>query len=278
MKKLATSISLATTALLSLLAVQAHAACADVEGACTVPMGEYHIALPGDASEGIPALVMLHGAGGRGEGMVNLLRAEARESGWAVIGPQGLRPPVGRFSSGWSFRPGARALRDEAAFVLQVLNDAQEKFGIDRDRVVIGGFSIGGSMASYLACSNPELARAFTPLAGNFWRPHPVPADCAGPVDMLHTHGWNDGTVPFEGRVFRGGEVRQGDVFAAMEIWREVNGCNLSAPDIRTNEDPFWTRVWTSCEAGSLTFSMHPGGHAIPRGWFSMVTDWFDEL
>ncbi len=269
------AVAVLVTALL--IGAPAAADCNPGGASCAVESGEYHISLPeGDGP--FPALVMLHGAGGRGEGMVRMLGSAAAERGWAVIGPQGLRRPGSRFGSSWSFRAGLADMRDEAGFVRDVLNDAEARFPIDRARVVISGFSVGGSMAADIACSDPGIARAFAPVAGNFWRPHPEPSDCAGRVDMLHTHGWTDGTVPIEGRVFRGGEVRQGDVFAAMEIFREVNGCERSAPDEITTDGAFWMRVWTSCEAGSLRFAMHSGGHSVPRGWLPLMIDWFDAL
>ncbi len=269
-------VSLTAAALLA-SASPALATCAGADGACEVPMGEYHITLPeGDGS--YPAVMMLHGAGGRGEGMVNMLADAMTARGYAVIGPQGLQREGSRFGSTWSFHPDFEPVRDEAAFFEEVLSHAAEVHGINRDAVVIGGFSIGGSMASYLACADPEIARAYAPVAGAFWRPHPALDGCEGPVDVLHTHGWTDGTVPIEGRVFRDGAVRQGDVFASMEIWRETNGCARSAPDEITNEGYYWHRIWSSCEAGSLRFVLFPGGHAVPRGWADMALDWFEGL
>lgn len=257
--------------------VPAVADCAGVEGACTVPLGTYHITVP-DGEGPFPAVMMLHGAGGRGTGMVNILSEAMNARGYAVIGPQGLQREGSRFGATWSFHPEFPPIRDEAMFFTEVLTDAEVNHGIDRDAVMIAGFSIGGSMTSYLACAAPDIARAYAPVAGAFWRPHPTLDACAGPVDLLHTHGWSDGTVPIEGRVFRDGAVRQGDVFASLEIWRETNGCARSAPDEITNEGLYWHRIWSSCAAGSLQFALFPGGHSVPRGWADMALDWFEGL
>ncbi len=267
----------AVATLVFLATSPAYAGCADGDAACEVPLGEYHITLP-DGEGPFPAMMMLHGAGGRGEGMINMLAEAVTARGYALIAPQGLQREGSHFGSSWSFRPDTPAMRDEPAFLAQVLDDAAIVHNIDRQAVMIAGFSIGGSMVSYLACSTPGIARAYAPVAGSFWRPHPALDACEGPVDVLHTHGWMDGTVPIEGRVFRDGEVRQGDVFASMEIWRETNGCNRSAPDEITNDGYFWHRIWTSCDAGSLQFALFPGGHAVPRGWVDMALDWFEGL
>lgn len=260
---------------LAFLAGPALAGCADLEQPCKTSLGEYHIALP-DGVDAPPALVFLHGAGGKGVGALRMTAALKR--GYAVIGPQGLKRPGSRFGSSWSFHPERTKIRDEAAFVAEVIADAADKHGIDPDRVLLGGFSIGGSMTSYLACDTPDLATAYAPVAGSFWRPHPEMQACKAPVKLLHTHGWRDRTVPLEGRPLRSGEIKQGDVFFAMQIWRETNGCEMMRPDSFETEGTFWRRKWESCEAGALEFVMHPGAHGIPRGWTDMALDWFEGL
>lgn len=267
----------AAAALILLTAAPALADCAGADGSCQVPLGDYHITLP-DGEGPFPAIMILHGAGGRGEGMVNMLAEAVTARGYALIGPQGLQREGSRFGATWSFHPEFTPVRDEVAFFNEVLSDAEVNHGIDRFDVMIAGFSIGGSMTSYLACAAPDIARAYAPIAGAFWRPHPALDACAGPVHVLHTHGWSDGTVPIEGRVFRDGAVRQGDVFASMEIWRETNTCARSAPDEITTGDFYWHRIWSSCDAGSLQFALFPGGHAVPRGWVEMALDWYEGL
>ena len=92
--------------------------------------------------------------------------------------------------------------------------------------MVLGGFSIGGSMTSYLACAAPEAFDAYLPVSGGFWRPHPT--ECVGPVRLLHTHGWTDTTVPLEGCVVRVEDINdpngfvQGDIFYTLGMWCEA--------------------------------------------------------
>ncbi len=257
-------------------AVPATAECAGATAACSVPMGDYHIRLPGGDGPH-PAILFIHGFGGSGEGALRTVSA-AVARGYAVIGPQGLRREAGGRQTSWSFHPERPEQRDESVFFRQVIDDAVERHGVDPSRILIAGFSIGGSMTSYLACEDPGIARAYAPVAGAFWRPHPEMTACAGPVDLFHTHGWQDGTVPLEGRVLGGGAIRQGDVFYALQVWRETNGCDRLWPDDISAEGEMWRRRWTSCEAGSLEFALHPGGHGVPRGWTEMVLDWFEGL
>lgn len=257
-------------------AVAAQAGCGADPGPCVVDGGTYHAALPSPSDTPAPAVVFLHGLGGSGEGtlsntdMVGALLAR----GYAVIAPDGL-PRAGGTERAWAFHPDRPGPRDEVAFLAEVADDAAVRFGLDRDAMLLSGFSIGGSMATYAACAAPATFRAYAPVAGSFWRPHP--ARCAGPAALFHLHGWTDGTVPLEGRVLRSGAA-QGDVFAALEIWRRTDGC-AQPPDAFAVRGDVQLRSWTACAPGvRLDFGLHPGGHTVPPGWADMALDWFEAL
>ncbi|MEO1307929.1 MAG: PHB depolymerase family esterase [Pseudomonadota bacterium] len=240
--------------------------------------------LPADAGESVPAILFVHGFGSSGEGVLRnsgLVNAVLGR-GYALIAPNGLVRP-GREQRSWSFHPQLAQQRDEVAFLTAVRDDAARRYGIDGNRTILAGFSIGGSMTSYLACAQPDAFPAYAPVGGGFWRPHPE--GCAGPVNLLHTHGWTDGTVPLEGRVLRGsslddpGALAQGDIFHTMLLWREVNGCqNLKADEFAMSER-FWQRWWTNCTEGkALQLALFPSGHRMPNGWTDMTVDWFESL
>ncbi|NJM82954.1 MAG: alpha/beta fold hydrolase [Tabrizicola sp.] len=274
--------SVMLAAAVAVTATAAAADCADTAGACKIALGEYHIMLPEGATAKTPAVMFLHGYGGdgagvyRNKGMTDAILAR----GYALIAPSG-RDRDGSEGKRWSFHPDRPETRDETAFLRQVLDDAAARFGIDRERVLLSGFSIGGSMVAYAACEDPTLAAAYAPVSGNFWRPHPD--RCAGPVRMLHTHGWTDTTVPLEGR-FLGGtagrpRIAQGDVFEAMRIWRETNSCDEMRADAFAVDGSFWHRRWDRCTPGSaLELVLFPGTHAVPKGWAGMALDWFEAL
>jgi polyhydroxybutyrate depolymerase len=255
--------------------------CDKAEAPCKVPLGSYYIALPETPlppGKLRPAVLFFHGAGGMGMTVLepgSYLRPFV-DAGYAVIGANGLVRPGNAFGAGWSFRPQGPQQRDELAFAKEVLADATGRFGLDARKVLVTGFSIGGSLAWYLACREPGLAAAYAPVAGGFWRPHPTA--CAGPVDLLQTHGWRDRTVPLEGRPLRGGELYQGDIFEGLQLWRSVNGCKGLRPDSFATDAIFWQRTWSACESGrELSLALHPGDHdAVPMEWATMARLWFE--
>ncbi len=258
-----------------LLPCAAYSACGTDPAPCALDQGTYHIALP-TTPGAHPAVVFLHGWGGSGadtlrnSGMVNAFLAR----GYAVIAPDG-QPRQGQPGRTWDFDPNRPSTRDETAFVRAVADDAAVRFGLTRDHMLLSGFSIGGSMTSYAACTDPRAFAAYAPVAGSFWRPEPTA--CAGPVRLLHTHGWADQTVPLEGRIL-GSDFAQGDVFKALQIWRETDGCTAMRPDSITSDGPNLRRSWTACLPGArLDFVLHPGGHMIPKGWATLAMDWFEK-
>ncbi|MEP3275237.1 MAG: PHB depolymerase family esterase [Stappiaceae bacterium] len=255
-------------------------ACGTAHTDCRVDSGVYRILLPERVRNEakIPVLVHFHGAGGSAAGVLKMrdMVDTALGRGYAVIAPQGIDPP-GRFGRGWSFRPGGRNLRDEHANILSVLEDAEARFNIDRGKVILSGFSIGGSLVWYLACQAADDFAAYAPVGGGFWRPHPV--DCSGPVRMLHTHGWTDKTVPLEGRPLGNGTVQQGDIFEGLQLWRQENGCAGLRADRFDVTGVFWRRAWDRCTSGTaLELMLFPKGHAVPEGWAGTMLDWFEGL
>lgn len=256
----------------------AAAGCGSVPAPCRVSSGDYELALPAHADHSggataLPAVVFLHGHGSAGATVMRnrslvdglLLR------GYAVIAPTALPRWQGKRS--WNFLPG-REGRDEALFLREVVADAQYRAGVDPQRVLLAGFSAGAFMVNYLACSHPGDFAAYAPVAGGFW--DPLPADCAGPVRLFHTHGWADTVVPLEGRFLAGGAFRQGDVFAGLALWRHVNRCPSDAPANQGARGQWSWRLWSCNSRADLVFSLVPNGHVVPGEWPHRVLDWFE--
>jgi polyhydroxybutyrate depolymerase len=259
----------------ALLATTAAADCSGASGPCELSNGTYHIVLPEGATGPVPAILLLHGYGGEGLGtirnkpMVNLMLSR----GYAVIAPDG-QPRNNGDGRSWDFHPDRPSTRDETAFLIAVANHAAARFGLQRDAMLLAGFSIGGSMTSYVACQAPDAFAAYAPVAGSFWLPQPT--SCAGPVRLLHTHGKADQTVPLLGREIMPGFV-QGNVFKAMETWRLADGCPSAEADETVQLGIYTILHWTDCQPGTdLRFALHEGGHSIPKGWAQMAVDWFE--
>jgi polyhydroxybutyrate depolymerase len=245
---------------------------------CQVGSGQYRISVP-EGVENPGALLWLHGWGGSANGSMKNSRFESSlaERGLAFITADGLITSTKYKNKNWAVNDGRIYERDDIAFLREIVDDAVQNHGIDRNRILLGGFSRGGSMVWDVACKAPDLARAYVPVAGAFWEP--MWAGCEAPVDLFHTHGWSDRTVPLEGRPLGSGMMIQGDVFQSLFILRDANGCDNRQPESVALEDEStrWLRTWSDCGSGKqIDLMLHPGGHGIPQGWLNRALNWFE--
>lgn len=282
MTERARKLTLLPATLACAMAIGAHAAAGECGGPaqpCAVALGEYHAAAPPwrDGEPSRPVLVHLHGFGGSGADVLEqgTLVGPALARGYVVLAPTGLTRP-GSTRRGWS--SGNRPpLRDELAFVRQVLADAGRRFHADRGRVLLTGFSAGAILVWKLACEAPGEFAAFAPVAGAFWRP--APAGCDRPVKLLLTQGWGDQAVPLEGEAPRDGRAALAGVFDSLELWRHIDGCPEPSATAFATDEGFWRRTWTGCApAAALELVLHPGGHEVPDGWSTLALDWFEAV
>ena len=250
--------------------------CGTPDGECPTAQGFYRLVVPARARGTLPALLYLHGWGSSSASIVKnrAMLALLAARGYALIVPEGKSISPQRPQKNWTVRDGSNYDRDDIAFLAEVLEDAARR-GVDRDRILMSGFSRGGSMVWDIACHAPDMVRAYAPIAGAFWLP--MPEGCLRGADLFHTHGWRDKVIPLEGRSVGGGTRTQGDTFASLKILRAANRCPVEQPDVKeVDEDGSLTRAWTSCPGGNIEFWIHPGHHGTPKGWLTRALDWFE--
>ncbi|WP_208978001.1 hypothetical protein [Labrenzia sp. 011] len=243
---------------------------------CELENGDYYIHLPQNLQEirasGDPlgAILYLHGHRGKALNAVRNkgFRRMADDLGVAFVAVQGI-------NGTWSFPTSPRNLRDEATFFDAVLEDLAARFGIDRQRTLLSGFSSGGFMTWYLACDDSGRFAGFAPIAGAFWEP--LPHDCrTAPPYLFHVHGTTDTVVPLEGRWLGGGKWKQGDVFESFEVWRRQSGLAGTEPQILT-EGSLECERWQP-ETGFLELCLHDGGHSVQAAWIKRAWEHLAEM
>lgn len=252
------------------------AAAADCGGAsfCTVPGGRY-LALPPPGWDGqapLPATIFFHGWRSSAKEFAanpSFTGAFAAQAVLLVL-PDGLE-------GSWAHRGSPSTARDELAFLGAVRADLLARWHVEPGRLLVTGFSQGGSMVWDLACHRGRDYRAFVAVAGAFWEPLPERCE-GGPVDLLHIHGTADPVVPMAGRSIRG-TWRQGDVLKGLAVLRAADGCPAAA-----RAEPMAAglscEVWDGCGSSGreLRLCRHPEGHLMPEGWVRLAHAWLRRL
>ena len=152
-----------------------------------------------------PTILALHG---RGANALDLLGLAPHICGgrFLVICPQGLlQTPIGPGSFGYAWYPMSLGGPPDIAGILASREKLQEflehclvHYPIDREKLVLLGFSQGGVIAYSLALSSPERFAALVALSS--WlpqelAPHLSLAEPARPLPVLIQHGTQDSTI-----------------------------------------------------------------------------------
>jgi poly(3-hydroxybutyrate) depolymerase len=100
-------------------------------------------------------------------------------------------------------------------FILAIIDEMYSRYSIDRDRVYLSGFSMGGMMTYYAATKIADKIAAFAPVSGYLMGgPN---TNSSRPIPIIHTHGTADDVVPFSG------------VQTCLDAWITRNGCPSTA-------------------------------------------------
>lgn len=243
--------------------------CGGPEDLCEVDGGRYLAVIPEGASAEDPLATFIHYHGHRGS--ANLLYDKASFTD-PLIASGALGIYMDSIDGRWGF--GDRDTgRDELEFFDAVLDDVIERFPVDREAIIVSGYSVGGSMAWDIACrGGSRQGVVYAPVSGAFW--NPLPQDCpGGPVRLRHEHGTNDTTFPLEGRAVGGGERRQGDIRESVQVGRQTAGCTETSQVVE--EDGRTCEVWSDCADGAqVQLCLHDGGHVVTEGWHERTIAW----
>lgn len=122
------------------------------------------LALPDgwDGVTPVPLIIALHGYGGRAVNFPKLWRHSAARKGAIVVAPWG-HSPIYKGSS-WT------DLFEAETIVGLTIDWVAERYPIDRQRIVLSGFSQGGYMAYAIAVRRPELFAGVIPMGSGYTR------------------------------------------------------------------------------------------------------------
>jgi phospholipase/carboxylesterase len=151
------------------------------------------------AGEGpFPTIVLLHGWGASAHDLIGI--APALHGGRALVlspqGPVAIEPQPGMIGYGWfplsaGRAPDLTAVRMAQGLVEIFIDDACNRYPVDRTKLVLAGFSQGGFMAYRIALSDPERYAGLMALSS--WLPAelaeevaPTPAHTKLPALVIH--------------------------------------------------------------------------------------------
>lgn len=141
----------------------------------------------------VPAIVVLHYAGGNSEEMANLIELGqlVRDTGvWAIL-------PNSR-GRNWAFDPVRdRSGLDDVGLITRIIDNAVAAYPIDARRVYLTGFSSGGFMTQRYVCEHPERVAAAAYVSSTLLDSLRKVCKPALPTPIIGMHGNRDTKVSY---------------------------------------------------------------------------------
>jgi phospholipase/carboxylesterase len=137
------------------------------------------------ARRALPLLVLLHGAGGSGDGILRRLRSFSDEAGVAVLAPDSR-------AGTWDAIRGS--FGPDVAFLDRALARVFEQIDVDPARVAVGGFSDGATYAISLGLLNGDLFTRVLAYSPGFF----VGGMTQGRPRFFISHGTADEILPID--------------------------------------------------------------------------------
>ncbi len=237
-----------------------------------------------DKSIQVPLVIVLHGRGTNGEGMILVTRKGfdklADRDGFITVYPNGidLNWNDGRMDEEANDRAHRENI-DDVGFISALIDLMIKDYNIDSKRVYIAGMSNGAIMAYRLACELSDKITAIAPVDGNI--PQLLSSACVPyrPVSVLAINNVNDPLVPFEGGEIFGNfhRVKLGKVLSVKEsvmFWVNRDKCSATPfvteePDRNPKDGTRVTRkeyLNGIDQTEVIVYSIDGGGHTWPGG------------
>ena len=142
---------------------------------------------PSDIELNRPLLISLHGLNQDIAYQQNQTHWEsvADDNNFVVVYPAGINNAWDLFGT------------SDIDFILAIIDEIYNRYAIDRDRVYLSGFSMGGMMTYYAANHISDKIAAFAPVSG-YLMGGPDTTN-SRPIPIIHTHGTNDDVVSPDG-------------------------------------------------------------------------------
>ena len=180
---------------------------------------EMLVYVPADLPEKAPMVISLHGASQDPNYQMNQTHWNevADTAKILVVYPKGN----GNF---WDISGSG-----DVKFIETIMKTMQKKYHVDKNRIYISGFSMGGMMTYHCMTKLGSVVAAFGPVSG-------IPVDYRNPVvvrnvPIMHIHGTGDDVVKWEGdpNHAAGGYGRIDDY---VKKWAAAEECDVEHPEV----------------------------------------------
>ena len=131
--------------------------------------------------------------------------------------------------------PDSPASIDDVKFTLELLDQIEKDYCIDKSRIYAAGKSNGGGFTNLLACDAKATKRiaAFAPVSGAIYlnadQKLPACNPSRHPIPIMEFHGFKDSTIPYAGGINTRGNANSTDIVTYINEWAKRDGFKVNA-------------------------------------------------
>lgn len=208
----------------------------------------------------LPLVIALHGNGGNAETLIKETKwdVKATTENFILVAPEASRPipnkPRNQRNNRQTWNDGSGRFHsgvqniDDVKFIMQMLDELESRYPINKNQIFVTGFSNGASMTFRLAMEVNRIA-AIAPVAGINWMNK---ASVQHPISLLYIIGAQDNAKPMGGGVTKmaNGRILETTVkpaiYTNIEKWATLIDCP-SKPSTFTLSEGLTGLRFTNC-------------------------------
>jgi poly(3-hydroxybutyrate) depolymerase len=161
---------------------------------------------PSGLAQNRPLIISMHGLG-------NVINDQKASAKWELVADTAKFLVVYPQGEGNSWDISGNKDTD---FISAIIESMVTRYGTDRNRVYVTGFSMGGMMSYHAANKIANKIAAIGPVSGYLFS---NPVTSSRPMPIIHVHGMSDNVV------YYGSNGGQQGVVATLQKWRTWNQC-----------------------------------------------------
>jgi polyhydroxybutyrate depolymerase len=211
---------------------------------------------PGYGVHPLPLILLYHGYSWTAQIMEqnSNMAEESDRAGFVLVFPQGVDSPPS-----WNAGVGTGDA-DDIGFTRDLLSSLEKNYCVNKHRVYLSGFSLGGGMVYRLGCTLTDQIAAIATVSGAYY---PIPGGChpSRPLPVLEIHGAADTLAPYGGNP----DVGMAAVQSYLNGWLERDKCNAIS-NVFFQQGDVTGIEWTHCATGVAVvhYRVSDGGHTWP--------------